>query len=116
MSGLTPKDIEEVLKIRMALETAAARSAATKLAGEYLTQPREINKQLDAALKRHDRIVLFEADSRSHNLILVVAASGRTRGIIEQFHASIHRNRFTSEYTSGRDGEFVGEQEKIIQA
>ncbi len=116
VSELTPRDIEEVLDIRMALETAAARSAAPKLTEQHLSELNDIRSQLEAAVELQDSIVSFEADSRLHNLILVAAGNRRAHRIINNLMGQIHRIRFISGHKPGRIDTTVNEHQHIVAA
>ena len=116
VSELTDKDIEEVLEIRLALETAAARSAATKLTAEQTKELKDIRKQLDTAVKLKDSVLSFEADTRLHGLILQAAGNKRAHRIINNLMGQIHRIRFISGHKPGRIDTTVKEHKEIVQA
>ncbi len=116
VSELTDKDIEEVLEIRLALETAAARAAATKLTADQLKELKEIRKQLDAAVRLKDSVISFEADTRLHSLILLAAGNKRAHRIINNLMGQIHRIRFISGHKPGRIDTTVKEHKEIVQA
>ncbi len=116
VSELTDKDIEEVLEIRLALETAAARSAATKLSPEQIKELKDIRKQLDTAVKLKDSVLSFEADTRLHGLILQAAGNKRAHRIINNLMGQIHRIRFISGHKPGRIDTTVKEHKEIVQA
>lgn len=116
VSELTPKDIEEVLEIRMAIEPAAARSAATRLTEQHVIELREIIRQLDGAVKLQDSITSFEAASRLHNLILVAAGNARAHRIINNLIGQIQRIRFMSGRKPGRVITTADEQRNIVHA
>jgi len=116
VSELTPKDIEEVLDIRMAIESAAARAAAVKMTDQSLMELKEVGKQLDVALELQDSIMSFETDSRLHNLILVAAGNKRAHRIIINLMGQIHRIRFISGHKPGRIETTVNEHKRIVQA
>lgn len=116
VSELTDKDIEEVLEIRLALETAAARSAATKLTTEQTKELKDIRKQLDTAVKLKDSVLSFEADTRLHGLILQAAGNKRAHRIINNLMGQIHRIRFISGHKPGRIDTTVKEHKEIVQA
>lgn len=116
VSELTAEDIEEVLEIRMALETAAARAAAAKLTEEQKKELKEIKKQLDSAVKLQDSVISFEADTRLHGLILQAAGNKRAHRIINNLMGQIHRIRFISGHKPGRINTTVNEHKEIVQA
>lgn len=86
MSDLTADDIVEVFEIRSSLECSAARCAAKRVNDADLTQLMEIDSQLESAAALEDSLILFEADSRLHNLILVVAGNARAQRIMRKWH------------------------------
>jgi len=116
VSELTAKDIEEVLEIRMALESAAARSAAPKINEIHVAELKEIGKLMDEGVKRQDSIASFEADTRLHTLILTAAGNGRALRIISNLMGQIHRIRFISGHKPGRIDTTVNEHKRIVQA
>ncbi len=116
VSELTPKDIEEVLDLRIWLETAAARAAASRVTEENFKQLDEIDKLLDLAVEKQDSIVSFDADGKLHDLILVTAGNVRARRIINNLLGQIHRIRFISGHKPGRINTTVAEHKQIIAA
>ena len=116
VSELTAKDIEEVLEIRMALEPAAARSAASKITEQHVAELEEISKLMDKAVERQDSIASFEADTRLHSLILAVAGNKRAHRIINNLMGQIHRIRFISGHKPGRIDTTVNEHKRIVAA
>jgi len=116
VSELTPKDIEEVLDLRIWLETAAAMAAASRVTDVHIEQLREIDKQLDLAVRTQDSIISFEADGKLHDLILVAAGNARARRIINNLLGQIHRIRFISGHKPGRINTTVTEHKQIVAA
>lgn len=116
VSDLTPKDIAEVLDIRIWLESAAARSAALKILPEQLKELAAINAQLDFAIEHQDSIASFEADTRLHDLILIASGNAKVRKIITNLTGQIHRIRFVSGHKPGRINTTVNEHKQIIAA
>lgn len=116
VSDLTPDDIEEILDIRIALETAAARSAACKITPDHVGELNDIIKGLDSAVKGQDSIASFEADSALHDLILSIAGNNRARRIISNLMGQILRVRFISGHKPGRIGTTANEQRQIVRS
>ncbi len=116
VSELTPRDIEEVLDLRICLESAAARSAASKITEEQMEQLREIGRQLDVAIEKQDSIISFEADTRLHDLIMVAAGNARARRLLNNLLGQIHRIRFISGHKPGRMNTTIAEHKEIIAA
>lgn len=116
VSELTPRDIEEVLDLRMSLETTAARTAATKLTAKEIAELKDIDRQLTTAAQRQDSVLSFEADERLHNLIWVVAGNMRAYKIITNLMGQIRRIRFISGHKPGRIETTVKEHKEIVKA
>ncbi len=116
VAELTAKDIEEVLQIRMWLEPAAARSAASKATEEQIAEFVTIDKQFDLAIQKQDSVLSFEADGKLHNLILIAAGNQRSRRIINNLMGQIHRIRFISGHKPGRIETTVREHKEIAEA
>jgi DNA-binding GntR family transcriptional regulator len=116
VSDLTSKDIEEVLDIRLWLETAAAKAAALKATEEQLAEFTRVDKQLDLAVEKQDSIISFEADDRLHDLILVAADNERARKIIKNLIGQVYRIRFISGHKPGRINTTVAEHKQIVAA
>lgn len=116
VSELMSKDIEEVIEIRLTLETTAARMAASKLTEQHISELNNISEELDVAVELQDSIVSFGADSRLHNLILEAAGNHRAHKIINNLMGQIHRIRFISGHKPGRINTTTSEQKEIIRA
>lgn len=116
VSELMSKDIEEVIEIRLTLETTAARMAASKLTEQHISELNNISEELDVAVELQDSILSFGADSRLHNLILEAAGNHRAHKIINNLMGQIHRIRFISGHKPGRINTTTSEQKEIIRA
>ncbi len=116
VSELTPKDIEEVLELRICLETAGARLAASKITEQQQEQLEEIGKQLDLAAEKQDSIASFDADTKLHDLIMVAAGNSRARRILNNLLGQIHRIRFISGHKPGRMNTTIAEHKILVAA
>lgn len=113
---LTNRDIEEVLEIRLILETAAARVAASKMTDKEIKELEEIEDLMDRAVKDEDSVLSFAADEKLHDLILLTAGNMRVRKILHNLMGQILRIRFISGHKPGRIITTVEEHRKIIRA
>jgi len=113
---MTNKDIEEVLHIRMILESAAAREAARFITDEQIKELEKIEAQLDKAIKEEDSVLSFETDERLHDFILVAAGNMRVRKILYNLMGQILRIRYISGHKPGRIKTTGGEHKRIIRA
>lgn len=116
INELTNKDIEEVLDIRLILETVAAGVAARKITSEQIKELDKIEKLLEEAAQKADSVLSFEADERLHDLILVTADNARMRKIINILMGQILRIRFISRHKPGRIITTVEEHLDILRA
>jgi DNA-binding GntR family transcriptional regulator len=113
---LTNHDIEEVLEIRMILETAAARTAAMKIQDTQIKDLNEIESLMKKAIKAKDSVLSFEADEKLHDFILLTAGNMRVRKILHTLMGQILRIRFISGHKPGRILTTVEEHREIIKA
>ena len=113
---LTNRDIEEVLEIRLILETAAAKAAAENITEEKIKKLDKIEELMEKAVKDDDSVLSFEADERLHDFILVTAGNIRVRKILYTLMGQILRIRFISGHKPGRIITTVEEHKEIIEA
>ncbi|MHB8579227.1 MAG: GntR family transcriptional regulator [Ignavibacteriaceae bacterium] len=116
VSDLTREDIEEILDIRYALESFAARCTAEKLDKEGLKKFIELEDQFKLANGSQNSVLSFETDTKLHELILDIAGNKRIRSIITNLLGQIHRIRFISGHFEGRIETTVKEHLEIINA
>jgi DNA-binding GntR family transcriptional regulator len=113
---MTNKDIEEVLHIRMILESAAAREAAQRITDKQIKELEKIEEQLNKAIKEGDSVLSFETDERLHDFILNTAGNMRVRKILYNLMGQILRIRYVSGHKPGRIKTTGEEHKKIISA
>jgi len=116
VSDLKKEDIEEILDIRFALESFAAKCAAEKVDREGLEKFSELEQQFLLAEKTLDSVLSFETDTKLHELILNIAGNKRIQSIITNLLGQIHRIRFISGHLEGRIETTVKEHLEIIKA
>lgn len=116
VSDLGREDIEEILDIRFALESFAARCAALNVDKDGIKKLNELGTQFKLALKTQNSVLSFEADTKLHELILNLAGNKRIHLIITSLLSQIHRIRFISGHMEGRIDTTVNEHLEIINA
>jgi DNA-binding GntR family transcriptional regulator len=116
VSDLKKEDIEEILDIRYALESFAARCTAEKLDKEGAKKFSELEEQFKLANETHNSVLSFETDTKLHELILNISGNARIRSIITNLLGQIHRIRFISGHLEGRIETTVKEHLEIIKA
>lgn len=116
VSDLRKEDIEEILDIRLALESFAAKCAALNIDKDEIKRLNDLETQFKLALKTQNSVLSFEADTKLHELILNIAGNKRIHSIITSLLAQIHRIRFISGHMEGRIDTTVKEHLEIINA
>ncbi|MFB9184892.1 GntR family transcriptional regulator [Dactylosporangium sucinum] len=89
-SVLPPRahDVEEIVEIRLALEPAAARKAATGGTDGEHAAIRVALDAMAAAAARGDEASFWPADRALHDLLLRAAGNGRAAAIVAQLRAT----------------------------
>ena len=113
---MTNKDIEEVLHIRMILESNAARAAAQCITDKQIKELEKIEENLDKAIKEEDSVLSFETDEILHDFIMVTAGNMRVRKIMYHLMGQILRIRYISGHKPGRIKTTGEEHKRIIHA
>lgn len=116
VSDLKREDIEEILEIRYALESFAAKCAAEKVDKEGIKKLTELESQFKIAVKTQNSVLSFEMDTKLHELILEIAGNNRIHNIITNLVGQIHRIRFISGHMPGRMNTTANEHFEIIKA
>lgn len=116
VSDLRRDDIEEILDIRLALESFAAKCAAQKVDKDGIKKFSDLEAQFKLAIRTQNSVVSFEADTKLHELILDTAGNKRIHAIITNLLGQIHRIRFISGHIPGRMNTTAGEHFDIIKA
>ena len=112
---MTEKDIEEVLHIRMLLESAAARKAALYVTNKQIKELEKIEVQIDKAIREEDSVLSFETE-RLHDFIITTAGNIRVQKIQYNLMGQILRIRYISGHKPGRIKTTGEEHIRIIDA
>ncbi len=81
-------DIEEIVEIRLALESPAARKAALHGTDEQHAAIRSALDTMAAAAGRGDEASFWPADRTLHDLLLLAAGNGRAAAIVAQLRTT----------------------------
>ncbi len=81
-------DIEEIIEIRLALEPAAAHTAALRASDEQLAGIRSALHAMGAAATRADEPSFWSADRLVHDLLLRAAGNARAAAIVAQLRST----------------------------
>jgi len=116
VTELTLADIREILDIRLALESIAARRAAINIEDEEIERLKDLADKFETAAKENDIELSFQADDRLHKIILIIADNNRLKEYLNKLLSQIYRIRFLSGNTPGRLDESSQEHQDIINA
>lgn len=116
VTSITTKDIEDILDIRFALESFAAKLAATKVTVTDIKEFEELEAVFMKAMKTRNSALSFETDTKLHDLILRIAGNTRIHSIITNLLTQIHRIRYISGHLEGRMDTTTKEHLDIIKA
>ncbi|MDE3056398.1 MAG: GntR family transcriptional regulator [Bacteroidota bacterium] len=116
VTNITAKDIEDILDIRFALESFAAKLAAARATDADIKKFEEMETQFVKAMKTRNSGLSFETDTKLHDLILRIAGNKRIHSIITNLLTQIHRIRYISGHVEGRMDTTTKEHLEIIKA
>ena len=116
VSGMTIKDLQEVMEIRSALEQLSASLAAERITQSEKEQLREACNAFARSTHTGDILEIAEADVRFHDVILRAAKNAKLGGILSGLADSFYRYRY--EYI--RDDEhyehLIAEHKELLRA
>jgi len=102
VSGISIKDLREVLQIRRILEGLAARLAAPLITKEKIRELEICNKNMKKLIKEKDILAFGEESTKFHFIILKVCENNRLVQILKNLAEQIYRFRNTSLSVTGR--------------
>lgn len=116
VSDLTPNDFQEILDIRIALESLAAKRAAQNYTEEYDDELNHIEDLIQRAERVKNRNIAFKVDSLLHQFVLKIAQNNRLTNVINGLTGQIFRIRFVSGLVRGRSEVALEEHLEIVKA
>ncbi len=114
VEGLTPKDVDEVMRIREVLEGLAGYFAATKIQDAELI---ELHRILDSTKESHkleDLGKMAELNSEFHHVIIRASGSERIEELLRIMHGIISRYRRLAVGLSARRLALISEHTAIL--
>ena len=116
VTGISPKDIQDIYTIRMMIEGLAARWAAENITGEEIKELKEAVDLEEFYTSKADIEHLIQLDSRFHQVIYKASKSRPLMYMLQTFHHYIQRARTQSIGTPGRAQKALNEHKAILQA
>lgn len=98
VSDISEKDIREITELRSALEKQAIEIILTRqpLSAEVISQLRQLNTQLQQAIKSRDFKLNFDIEDQFHGLLVKSCGNKRIIEAYEQYHLLMVRARWLS--------------------
>ena len=116
VTGISPKDIQDIYAIRMMVEGLAARWAAENIGEEELRELQEAIDLEEFYTSRGDIDRLMSLDSNFHQILYRASKSRPLQYMLHTFHHYIQRARSQSIAAPGRAQLALEEHKAILQA
>jgi len=116
VTGISPKDIQDIYAIRMMIEGLAARWAAENIAEDELRELQEAIDLEEFYTPKEDIGKLMSLDSNFHQILYRASKSKPLQYMLHTFHHYIQRARSQSFAAPGRARLALEEHKAILQA
>lgn len=116
VASYTEKEVTDALDVRIHIESMSAKLAAMYITSEQTEILREINREMEDAVKEKEITAISEADNRLHNAICCSANNRVLLLIMKLLEEQVIRYRV--EYIKSIDDyrELIDEHEELIKA
>lgn len=116
VTGITPKDIQDIYAIRSLIEGLSAKWAALQASEEQIKELEEVMDLVDFYLQRDNYEQLHELDNKFHALIYEISGSRILKHVLTDFHSYAQRVRKASLESKGRADMSMQEHKAILDA
>ena len=118
VTGITPKDVQDIYMIRSMLEGMCARWATEHITPEQIEQLEEIVLLSEFHLKKDkDKVVqVSDLDGKFHHVLYEASNSRIMEHTLSDFHKYVQLARRTSGKTEERAIKSIGEHNEILNA
>lgn len=116
VAPINERVMRELLEVRKALEALASHLVAVKASEEDILKLREINKEIEAAVKAEDIKTITEQDVYFHEMISHLADNSHLTSMLDQIKEHLFRYRLEFIKATKNRQLLVEEHEKIITA
>lgn len=116
VTGISPKDIDDIYTIRMMIEGLAARWAAENITDDELKDLKETLDLEEFYTHKKDVEHILKLDSKFHEILFKASKSKPLMNMLIMFHHYVQSARISSLSKSGRPEEALEEHKSIYDA
>lgn len=116
VSGITQKQLEEVLEIRRALEELAMELACERITKEELAKLKELESKINDNKDSKDAFALSDIDEKFHELIYEATKNERLIQMLANLREQMYRYRLEYMKAMDKRQKLVTEHNKILKA
>lgn len=116
VTGITPKDIQDIYTIRSLIEGLSAKWAAQSANEAQINQLQEVMDLAEFYLARGNFEQLHELDNKFHSLIYEISGSRILKHVLTDFHSYAQRVRRASLASGDRAELSMQEHKDILEA
>lgn len=116
VSGITPKDIQDIYMIRSLIEGLSAKWAAKNATAQQIRELEEVVDLSEFYFERGNFEQLHVLDNRFHSIIYDISGSRILNHVLSDFHNYAQRVRKASLESQGRAGVSLKEHKDILMA
>ncbi|WP_105614212.1 GntR family transcriptional regulator [Vallitalea okinawensis] len=116
VTGITPKDIQDIYAIRSLVEGLSAKWAAKNATDQQIKELEEVLDLFEFFYKRGNFEQLHELDNKFHKQIYDISGSRILKHVLSDFHNYAQRVRKASLESSGRAEVSLSEHKDILTA
>ena len=116
VANITERDLNDVLEVRLALESLAIEKTCMSITEEVLEQLAEAERVFESLIPSGDLVKLAEADEAFHEIINQASGNLRLNQVLNNLREQMYRYRL--EYLKEEDSrkQLVTEHEEMISA
>ena len=93
VAGITQRDLNDVLEVRIALENIAIEKACTRMSEEVMSQLYLASRRFEKMIEEGDLVHLAEADEAFHEIIYRASDNARLIQILSNMREQFYRYR-----------------------
>jgi DNA-binding GntR family transcriptional regulator len=114
VSKLSPKQVDEIYRMRWLLEGYASRLTAEKASERDVTRLRELNERLKGMAQDHDLMGWLQFNTMFHDYLCDHCGNGNLISIIKIIQRRIYRYKYITISIPGYMEHYIGQHEGII--
>ena len=116
VANITEKDLNDVLEVRIALESMAIEKASKRMTEEQMLKMRRAEKDFERVMAEGNLVRIAEADVEFHEIIYQAADNARLYQVLSNLREQMYRYRV--EYLKEEDtrNQLIREHEELSRA